>query len=115
MPLSPAARAELLDIARSALQAKLTSNTAPPSAPQNPELLQPAGCFVSLHQRSDHALRGCIGRLEATAPLWQVVRETAVDVLGDPRFTTHRVTAEDLQNVEIELTVLSPLKPAPSP
>jgi AmmeMemoRadiSam system protein A len=115
VPLSTEARVELLNIARASLMSKFATDDAPTNPPVHPELEQPAGCFVSLHQRGDHALRGCIGRLESSAPLWQAVRQTAWDVLGDPRFTERRVTADDIANLEIEISVLSPLKRAPSP
>jgi AmmeMemoRadiSam system protein A len=115
VPLSNEPRIELMNIARSALLAKFATDDAPLAPPTHPELLELAGCFVSLHQRNDHALRGCIGRIEATMPLWQAVRHTAAEVLNDPRFSDRRVSADEIQNIEIEITILSPLKPAPSP
>jgi AmmeMemoRadiSam system protein A len=115
VPLSNDAKVKLMDIARNSLMAKLATDHPIPPPPGEAELHQPAGCFVSLHQRHDHALRGCIGRLEANLPLWQAVQQTAGDVLNDPRFTGHRVTADDIANVEMEISVLSPLKPAPTP
>jgi len=116
--LSPASQAELMRIARQALRAAVTGadRDAPTATPPaDPDLLQPAGCFVSLHERGTHRLRGCIGRLEATQPLWQVVAETAANVLDDPRFVEQRVTPAELSSLEIEVSVLSPLRPASSP
>jgi uncharacterized protein len=114
MDLSADSRCQLLDIARAALRAAVAEREPVLTSPPAPELLHPAGCFVSLHERETHRLRGCIGRLEATGPLWQVVRETAADVLGDPRFVDQRVTVIDLPNLLIEVSVISPLVPAPS-
>lgn len=117
MTLSPASRTELLDMARRSLRAAVfdpNANAAIPP-PANPQLLQPAGCFVSLHERESHRLRGCIGRLEASGPLWRVAVETAVNVLSDPRFADNRVTPAELAHLTIELSVLSPLHPASSP
>jgi AmmeMemoRadiSam system protein A len=112
MDLSPGSRSELLQIARSSLRAAVDGRElilAPPSAT---DLLQPAGCFVSLHERESHRLRGCIGRLEASSPLWQIVRETAATVLDDPRFVEQRVTVSDLPKLDLEVSVISPLAPA---
>ena len=114
MNLSPGSRSELLDIARTALRAAVTRRELIHTPPTAPELLQPAGCFVSLHERDTHRLRGCIGRLEASGPLWQVVRETAANVLDDPRFVEQRVTLDDLPLLDIEVSVISPLAPATS-
>jgi len=115
LALSSEAKVALMNIARGALMAKLATDDAPTPPPPPPELAQLAGCFVSLHQRDNHTLRGCIGRLEATLPLWQAVQETSRGVLADPRFTSTPVTADDIANIELEITVLSPLRPANSP
>src|SRR5687768_4735112 len=114
MDLSPASRSELLRIAKATLRAAVTGRELILDPPTNPQLLQPAGCFVSLHERETHRLRGCIGRLEASGPLWQVVRETAANVLDDPRFLDKRVTVSDLSNLNIEVSVISPLAPTSS-
>jgi AmmeMemoRadiSam system protein A len=115
MDLSPASRGELLRIAKQALRAAVLGREHLVEPPADSQLTQPAGCFVSLHERDTHKLRGCIGRLEASAPLWRVVTETAVNVLGDPRFDDLRVTPGDLPNLELEVSVLSPLTPCASP
>jgi AMMECR1 domain-containing protein len=47
--------------------------------------------------------------------LWQAVHLSAVDVLDDPRFINDLVTARDLPNLELEITILSPLHAASSP
>ncbi len=80
------------------------------AAPSDPELLQPAGSFVSLHEIKTHRLRGCVGRLDASAPLYESVVHTAASVLKDPRFLDHRVTVGDLPNLLIEISVILPLR-----
>jgi len=120
--LSPASRVLLIEIARRALLKNLAIDGSPPATDQattdpattDPELTAPAGCFVSLHDRSTHRLRGCVGRLDPALPLWEAVRETAQDVLQDPRFVTHPVTASDVPDLEIEVSVLSPPREATS-
>jgi AmmeMemoRadiSam system protein A len=75
-------------------------------------LTAPAGCFVSLHELSTHRLRGCVGRLDPNLPLWDAVRQTANDVLHDPRFVTLPVTASEVSDLMIEVSVLSPPREA---
>lgn len=66
--------------------------------------------FVSLHLRDTRELRGCIGCLEAQAPLWKNIVENAVRAGAfDPRFPP--LSKAELKRVEIEISVLSELKP----
>ncbi len=74
-----------------------------------------AGCFVSLHRRGTHALRGCIGMLATDKPLRESLTSAAESVLGDPRFFTQPVTRQELPELEIEVTVLGPMERAKSP
>jgi AmmeMemoRadiSam system protein A len=117
MPLSPPSRSALLDAARASLLSRL--NPAVASVPPPPEgiaeLLQPAGCFVSLHERFSHRLRGCVGKLDPEQSLWQNVCATAADVLRDPRFIMMPVTMNEVPNLDIEISVLSPPTQANSP
>ena len=62
--------------------------------------------------RKAGALRGCIGTLEPRLPLVADVAETAFKAaFQDPRFEP--LTREELQQVAIHLSVLSPLEPFP--
>jgi AmmeMemoRadiSam system protein A len=66
-----------------------------------------AGAFVTL--RKDGALRGCIGHVEADQPLIHVVfRCAAAAASDDPRFPS--VTAAELAEVDIEISILGPLE-----
>ena len=114
MPLSFQARSALLDLARTVIRHRLTDPTTEPTVPQStdPELLQPAGSFVSLHEIQTHRLRGCVGRLDATTSLFDCVQQTAGSVLKDPRFCDNPVTLAELSNLLIEISVISPLRPA---
>ena len=80
----------------------------------DPALQTPAGCFVSLHELRTHRLRGCVGRMDATQPLWQSVANAAVGVLEDPRFRDDPVHLDELHSLLIEISVLSPMRPAPT-
>ena len=117
MNLSPDHQCRLLDLARASLRAALSGDgsTAAPPPPDEPDLLQPAGCFVSLHESEGHRLRGCVGRLDAKLPLAEVVAAMSRAVLEDPRFINSPVTLDDLPALEIELSILSPLRPAEHP
>jgi AmmeMemoRadiSam system protein A len=64
---------------------------------------------VSLHVRG--RLRGCIGMIESAGPLADTVaRCAAASALEDPRFEP--VTAVEVPSLEIEVSVLSPLRAA---
>lgn len=54
-------------------------------------------------------MRGCIGHLWADTPLYRVVQEMAVSAAtADQRFSA--LTAEELDDVSVEISVLSPLR-----
>jgi AmmeMemoRadiSam system protein A len=89
--------------------------STPPGSSIDAQLSQPAGCFVSLHSIAPRRLRGCVGKIEATDPLLQAVRAAAVAVLDDPRFRKEPVRLEELPGLELEISVLSPLRPAAGP
>lgn len=65
------------------------------------------GAFVTLHINGQ--LRGCIGRLNGNLPLYKLVQEMTVSsAIHDYRFQT--VTKRELKEIDIEISVLSPLK-----
>lgn len=75
----------------------------------DPELQQHQGAFVTLHTHGD--LRGCIGCFVARQPLWQVVREmAAASATQDPRFFGMPLRPSELDDLSIEISVLSPLR-----
>ncbi len=76
-------------------------------APEMPVLNEPRGAFVTLHVLGD--LRGCIGYVESALPLARVVEEAAEKAaFEDPRFPP--LTPEEYPAVEVEISVLSPLR-----
>ena len=105
MPLAESQQQTLLRLAREAVEAsarnlRLSEMATPPDAPADSY-----GAFVSLHKGED--LRGCIGHIEAVKPLAQTVRECAFSAaMFDPRF--HPVTPDELSELRIEISVLSP-------
>ena len=71
------------------------------------KLRQPCGAFVTL--KKDGNLRGCIGRFEATGPLYETVQQLAISSsTQDSRFPP--VTEEEVDELEIEISVLTPLR-----
>src|SRR5262245_36730500 len=96
----------LLRFARARIAQELGGDVAEP--PDTPAGRQPGGCFVTLRW-PDGRLQGCVGTLEATAPLVVHVGRTAVGAaLHDPR--AEPLTPADVAALEIELSVLSPLE-----
>lgn len=98
----------LLEVARHAVV--LAADTREPlhDLPPSEILWRPAGAFVTLHQR--RRLRGCIGQLPSHEPLIRVVADSArAAAIEDPRFPP--IKAADVPEIEIEISVLSPLEP----
>lgn len=107
MPLQPRDRRSLLRIARDAAEAAARQERFSVPPPESAALREPRGAFVTLHRAG--ALRGCIGTFEASAPLYRTVAEMARSAaVGDPRFDP--LGPEELPEVEVEISVLSPLR-----
>ncbi|MHC4917728.1 MAG: AMMECR1 domain-containing protein, partial [Planctomycetota bacterium] len=105
--LSAAARAELLGIARRCLEAAVRGEPDPQVSSDNPELQREGGCFVTY--KTAGRLRGCIGCFESPSPIHRTVAEYArTSALGDPRFVGNRIRPEELPDVDVEISVLSP-------
>jgi AmmeMemoRadiSam system protein A len=64
--------------------------------------------------RKEGRLRGCIGRIQSNEPLAASVRKVALDAaLRDSRFPP--VTAEELDDLHVEVSVLTPAKKLAGP
>lgn len=102
-------RRQLLDVARQAIAARLSS-TAFREPEVAPALRRPGAAFVTLRRREPDELRGCIGTLEPREPLVEAVARMAVAAaIQDLRFPP--VTAEELPFLAVEISVLT----APAP
>lgn len=67
------------------------------------------GAFVTLniYNMSGNPLRGCIGYIEPTYPLYDVVHRVSISsAIEDPRFPS--VTLQEMDNIVIELSILTP-------
>src|SRR5580658_6737167 len=106
-------RVSLLRTACAIIRRRLEGATAPPPiSAVSPRVIQPAGCFVSLHVRMGHALRGCMGRVDASGPLLSALQSSAWSVVEDHRFKSNPITLAELPQLTVELSILSPLRPA---
>ncbi|OQY99397.1 MAG: hypothetical protein B6D35_09460 [Candidatus Brocadia sp. UTAMX2] len=104
----------LFDIARKSIRAAIKQEPNPPVSCSHPDLQEKLGVFVTLRTRGQ--LRGCIGRFQADMPLYQSVSElSAASATDDPRFEFHRITPSELDQLDIEISVLSPLKQMDNP
>jgi AmmeMemoRadiSam system protein A len=104
----------LLKTARDTVRAVITG--VPLTKPQSddPELNAPCGCFVTLKNKNQ--LRGCIGQFTSESPLIELVAEMAkASASGDPRFFADPITKAELEKLDIEISVLSPLKRTDEP
>ena len=106
-PLSEFAQSELLALCRNRIEEFLKHGRKSFNEANSPELLECRGVFVTLHTHGE--LRGCIGILESVPPLFQAAQECALSAArSDPRFSP--ITAGELPDVQIEISVLSPLE-----
>ena len=100
-------RVVLLAVAHHAISSALNKvdfSLEPPS----PHLAEPRGAFTTLYHFG--ALRGCVGHVFPTSPLYRTVAESAqAAAFHDARF--HPVTVEELPGLEVSVSILSPLKP----
>jgi AmmeMemoRadiSam system protein A len=97
----------LLRVARNAVASHLSQ--IPLMNIENPSgvLAEPHPVFVSIHKGS--ALRGCIGNILPSLPLYRSAAECAVSAaIADPRFRA--MSSEELPDVRFEISVLSEME-----
>jgi AmmeMemoRadiSam system protein B/AmmeMemoRadiSam system protein A len=112
--LSPNDKKLLLGLARETIVSRLNNKDLPKKneAKLSEVLKTRCGAFVTLTKNDK--LRGCIGRFVATEPLYKVVQDMALAAaLEDRRFSP--VKLNEMEEIEIEISVLTPLKPISSP
>jgi len=97
----------LLRFARASILAAVTDGPKP-GPPAEDGWGRKGGAFVTLRRSSDAALRGCIGFIGAERLLLDVLSDVAVGAaLRDDRFDP--VTARELPELRIEISILGPL------
>ena len=105
--LNPEHKKTLLKIAGESINNAVYDKKTPEYKINDKVLNANCGAFVTLHIKGN--LRGCIGNITSEIPLWETVRNMAVEsALRDPRF--YPLTPGELNEADIEISVLSPLK-----
>jgi AmmeMemoRadiSam system protein A len=106
--LSQDERTELLSLAKRTIDQYVKSGSVPEYTASSKRLMANGATFVTINRNG--YLRGCIGNIEPVVPLFRSVINNAVSACSkDPRFPP--MTRAELSNLEIEVTVLSPLEP----
>ena len=106
----PSDRRFLLDLARKTFVGASSGDALPAIEPASvPSACRSSkGCFVTLTM--DGRLRGCIGNIVATGPLYKAVIDNARNAaVRDPRFNP--VTSKEVSQIHIEVSVLTDPEP----
>jgi AmmeMemoRadiSam system protein A len=104
----------LLKVARDMVEAVVARKPAPGLESDDSELNAPCGCFVTLKNRG--RLRGCIGQFTSDKPLVELIAEMAkASATSDPRFFADPITVRELNQLDVEISVLSPLMRTDAP
>jgi AmmeMemoRadiSam system protein A len=104
----------LLKVARDTVESVIRHQKITTTESDDPGLNAPCGCFVTL--KNHDRLRGCIGQFISDKPLIELVVEMAkASATGDPRFFADPITADELEKLDVEISVLSPLKQTNDP
>jgi MEMO1 family protein len=102
--LNAAQKTRLVQIARETVDAFVRTGKAPEYAESDMRLHAEEGAFVTLTRHGQ--LRGCIGNILGSGPLYKTVRDMAVAAASeDPRFNP--VTPDELKDIVVEVSVLS--------
>jgi AmmeMemoRadiSam system protein A len=109
MPLTGEERAQLVRLARQAVEAEVNERPLPLPGARPGVLAEPRGCFVTLTNRG--RLRGCIGTFQPPDALADTLPRIAAEAARDGRFLADPVTAGEIPHLTVEVSILSPLTP----
>ncbi|HHS12160.1 MAG TPA: AmmeMemoRadiSam system protein B [bacterium] len=99
----------LFSIARKSIDDALKGRIWNIDPSESPNLNLERGIFVTLTNRG--RLRGCIGHFEADRPLYEMVaRMAAAAAAEDYRFSHQPVTPEEMDEIDIKISILSEMK-----
>lgn len=97
----------LRHIAKTVIESTAQGKSVPEFSVDSQVLKEKRGAFVTINKGGQ--LRGCIGYIQPYKPLYQTVEEMAAQAaFHDPRFNP--VTKAELPDLEIEISVLTPMK-----
>ena len=104
----------LLSAARDAVCAAVRKQAYVAPKTDEPAMTAHCGCFVTLKNRG--RLRGCLGQFTSDRPLIDLVVEMAqASATSDPRFLSQPIASRELDDLDMEISVLSPLKRTDDP
>ena len=113
MIFSQEEKREILTFIRNTIAAKFENANVKALGEMGGKMAEQGSCFVTLH-KSNGALRGCIGNIVAHEALSDNIAHNAINsAFGDPRFP--QLAAEELSDLEIEISVLTPVLPIAAP
>ncbi len=102
-------KSKLFQIARESILQALDRKPIPSVSVDEKNLLYKRGVFVTLTNHGQ--LRGCIGHFAQDYPLYEIVQQMAVAAATqDSRFYYHPITSEEMKDIDIKISILSPLK-----
>ena len=108
MTISAPERSRLVALARAAVEATVSRKPSPDPGELTGVLAEQRGCFVTLTNGGE--LRGCIGTFNPDQPLGEMVVEMARAAAKDPRFVMRPITATEVPELNVQVSVLSPLE-----
>ncbi|MBW8016018.1 MAG: AmmeMemoRadiSam system protein A [Planctomycetes bacterium] len=104
----------LLDIVRDAVNAAVGGQAIESPVSDDDDLNLECGCFVTL-KNSDN-LRGCLGQFTSDKPIIELISEIAqASASKDSRFSANPITGDELDELDVEISLLSPLKKTDNP
>jgi hypothetical protein len=107
-PLTESEKRRLLELAKETILSYVREGKTPDVKITNKRLRANGATFVTIKKHG--ILRGCMGNIMPVMPLSQSVIRNAVNACSrDPRF--YPLTPDELDDIEIEVSVLSPLEP----
>ena len=112
-PVNIAEQQKLLSWARQTIEAAVrgVASFRVPEAELTPNLRAPHGVFVTLTK--DGQLRGCIGYMDSSRPLWEnCMRSAVAAAIEDPRFPP--VESAELPGLQLEISVMELPRPISS-
>ncbi|MBT8227669.1 MAG: AmmeMemoRadiSam system protein A [Dactylosporangium sp.] len=108
--LTPNQGAALVALAAHVVAARLLDQPFQPAEPAESALRTVGSSFVTLERAG--ALRGCVGALEPTRPLYLDVARNALRAMADPRLPA--VAADEWCALDVSVSVLSESQPIPA-
>ncbi|MGC8660361.1 MAG: AmmeMemoRadiSam system protein A [Desulfomonilaceae bacterium] len=107
MGLTEEEKAQLRGLCKAVVESRCKGLKPPVFNTSSAKLNEKCGAFVTINKKG--MLRGCIGWLNATKPLCEIVQEMAENAaFKDPRFRP--VCEDELEFLDYEISVLTPFR-----